>query len=252
MDWSVGTYERTARQLLPAARIVVEAAAVARDEHVVDVGCGTGNAALLAAEQGARVTGVDPAPRLLDVARAAADDRGLIAQFLSGRAEEIPLPDGGADVVLSVFGIIFAEDPARAAAEMLRVAGPDGRILFSAWIPDGAISRAVRASREAIVAAGAPEGPPPFPWNEAEAVGDLFGSDVAVEEHAIAFTDASPERYVQEEFDNHPLWVAGRPILEQSGQIEPLRDRVLTIFREANEDPSALRITSRWVVVSLV
>ena len=68
-DWGLGRYEDTAAQLEPAARAVVERAAPAAGEHVVDVGCGTGNAALLAAERGARVTGVDPAPRLLDVAR---------------------------------------------------------------------------------------------------------------------------------------------------------------------------------------
>jgi 2-polyprenyl-3-methyl-5-hydroxy-6-metoxy-1,4-benzoquinol methylase len=69
MDWSLGHYEHTAAQLMPAARVVVDRAAPAEGERVVDVGCGTGNAALLAAARGARVTGVDPAARLLEVAR---------------------------------------------------------------------------------------------------------------------------------------------------------------------------------------
>lgn len=69
LDWSLGNYEHTAAQLLPAARVVVDRAAPAAGERVADVGCGTGNAALLAAARGARVTGVDPAPRLLEVAR---------------------------------------------------------------------------------------------------------------------------------------------------------------------------------------
>ncbi|HKN93646.1 MAG TPA: class I SAM-dependent methyltransferase, partial [Thermoleophilaceae bacterium] len=60
-DWGLGTYERTAEQLMPAAQAVVASAAPAAGERVVDVGCGTGNAALIAAERGARVTGVDPA-----------------------------------------------------------------------------------------------------------------------------------------------------------------------------------------------
>jgi 2-polyprenyl-3-methyl-5-hydroxy-6-metoxy-1,4-benzoquinol methylase len=79
MEWGQGRYERIAEQLLPAAEVVVESADVAAGERVVDVGCGTGNAALLAAERGASVTGIDPAQRLLDVAAATARERGLDA-----------------------------------------------------------------------------------------------------------------------------------------------------------------------------
>src|SRR5690242_13344172 len=100
IDWGHGHYERTAAQLVPAARDAVEHAAPRPGEHVVDVGCGTGNAALLAAERGARVTGVDPAERLLEVARAAAAERGLQATFAQGDAAHLPVDDGSADVVL--------------------------------------------------------------------------------------------------------------------------------------------------------
>ena len=89
-DWGLGRYEDTATRLEPAARVVVEAAAPVAGERVVDVGCGTGNAALLAAERGASVTGVDPAPRLLEVARAQAAARGLDATFAPGHAAELP------------------------------------------------------------------------------------------------------------------------------------------------------------------
>jgi ubiquinone/menaquinone biosynthesis C-methylase UbiE len=70
MDWGIGEYEHTAVELAPAAQAAIDAAAPREGEHLVDVGCGTGNAALLAAARGVRVTGVDPAPRLLEVARA--------------------------------------------------------------------------------------------------------------------------------------------------------------------------------------
>src|SRR6266508_4578451 len=85
-DWSIGRYEHTAAQLLAAAEAVVERAAPLACERVVDVGCGTGNAALLAAARGARVVGVDPAGRLLEVARDEADARGLEVMFLPGEA----------------------------------------------------------------------------------------------------------------------------------------------------------------------
>ena len=196
LDWSVGRYEVTAAQLEPAARVLVDRAAPAAGERVVDVGCGTGSAALLAAERGARVTGVDPAPRLLGVASKQAAERGLDATFARGDAAAIPLADGEADVVLSAFGVIFAPDPRAAAAEMARVTAPDGRIVLSAWNPSGAVHRAVRAAGEAVRSAlGAPPGPPPFPWHEREALAELFaphGFDVAIEEQRLAFTAPSP------------------------------------------------------------
>ena len=71
-DWGVGEYERTAAELEPAARHVVALAEIAPGDAVLDIACGTGNAALLAAAAGARVSGLDAAPRLIDVARSRA------------------------------------------------------------------------------------------------------------------------------------------------------------------------------------
>jgi SAM-dependent methyltransferase len=92
MDWDAGNYERIATQLLPAARVVIDRAAPLQGERVLDIGCGTGNAAILAAERGARVTAVDPAQRLLDIGRAEAAARGVDVAFLRGEAARLPLP----------------------------------------------------------------------------------------------------------------------------------------------------------------
>jgi ubiquinone/menaquinone biosynthesis C-methylase UbiE len=77
VDWGAGNYERAAAELEPVARAVVERAALRPGEDVIDVACGTRNAALLAAAYGVRVIGVDAAPRLLEVARDRARARGL-------------------------------------------------------------------------------------------------------------------------------------------------------------------------------
>jgi ubiquinone/menaquinone biosynthesis C-methylase UbiE len=131
------------------------------------------------------VTGVDPAPRLLDVAREQAAVRGLDATFALGDAGSLPLEDGAADVVLSVFGVIFAPDAPAAAGEMVRVTAPAGRIVLSAWLQEGAIHDAVAAAQEAVRrAVGAPDGPPPFAWHDDRALHELFatyGFEVAVE-----------------------------------------------------------------------
>jgi SAM-dependent methyltransferase len=254
MDWSLGKYEHTAAQLLPAARVVVDGAAPADGERVVDVGCGTGNAALLAAARGASATGVDPAPRLLEVAREQAAVQGLDATFVLGEAAALPLEDGDADVVLSVFGVIFAPDALAAAAEMVRVTAPAGRIVLSAWVPEGAISDAVRIAQEAVRrAVGAPAGPSPFAWHDRDALVGLLaphGFEVSVKDERLAFTAKSPRDYLDAESANHPLAVAGRAVLERSGEADALRGRMLSIYEAANEDPDGFRLTSRYVVAT--
>jgi 2-polyprenyl-3-methyl-5-hydroxy-6-metoxy-1,4-benzoquinol methylase len=91
LDWSVGRYEHVAAQLSPAAREVVERALPTPGEWVLDVGCGTGNAALLAAARGARVVGVDPASRLLEVAQQRAAEEGLDATRPPARSSELAI-----------------------------------------------------------------------------------------------------------------------------------------------------------------
>ncbi|HVS29654.1 MAG TPA: methyltransferase domain-containing protein [Solirubrobacteraceae bacterium] len=254
LDWSLGKYEDTAAQLLPAARIVVDRAAPVEGERVVDVGCGTGNAALLAAARGGHATGVDPAPRLLEVAREHAAAQGLDATFAPGDAAALPLEDDYADLVLSVFGVIFAADALDAAAEMARVTAPAGRIVLSAWVPEGAISDAVRVAQEAVRrAVGAPAGPPPFAWHDRDALAGLlspYGFEVAVEEERLAFTAKSARDYLDAESANHPLAVAGRAVLEPRGEADALRECMLSIYEAANEDPDGFRVTSRYVVAT--
>jgi ubiquinone/menaquinone biosynthesis C-methylase UbiE len=255
VEWGQGRYEVIAEQLLPAAEVVVEQAAPGDRDRLLDVGCGTGNAALLAAERGATVTGVDPAQRLIDVAAEESERRGLDGTFVLGEAADIPLPDSSIDIVISVFGAIFAPDPRAAVAEMARVLDPAGRMFLSAWIPDGAISRAVRLSRQTVAEVlGQPPPAPPFPWHEQEALEELFdrhGMAVSLTEHRISFSAPSAQDFVQSEGENHPLAVAVRPILEQAGRAQELRDGLLRLYEEANENPDAFRITSRYVVAEL-
>lgn len=253
IDWGLGHYEHVAAQLLAAAGAVVDCAAPAAGERVVDVGCGTGNAALLAAARGARVTGVDPAARLLAVARQRAAAQGLDVRFAAGDAAAIPIGDGDADLVLSVFGVIFAPDAIQAAAELARVSAPGGRIVLSAWVPDGAISQAARVSREAVrTALGSPPGPPPFAWHDRPALTQLlarYGFEVGVTENRIAFTASSPRAYLDREFANHPLAIAALGVLG-AREAEALRERMLAIYEAANEDPHGFSVTSRYVVAT--
>lgn len=197
MDWSIGQYEHVANGRLPAARAVIDFAAPEPHERVLDIGCGTGNAALLAAERGARVTGVDPAERLLQVARGDAAARGLSVAFLVGEAGALPIADRTVDVVVSAFGVVFAPAAAAAVAETARVTGTRGRVVFSAWLPTGALSELLQIRAQAISAASSvPAGPPPFAWHDASTVLSAFGRhgfSVEFSAHSVAFSAASPQ-----------------------------------------------------------
>ena len=253
MDWGLGHYERTALQLLPAAQVAIDRATVSDGERLVDIGCGTGNAALLAAERGARVTGVDPAPRLLEVARERATAMGVDASFAPGEGADLPLNDGEADIALSVFGVIFAPDVRAAAQEMARVTGAGGRIVLTAWIPGGAISDSTRIAREATARAmGVPPGPPPFAWHDGDALTRLFGplgfDDTVLTEERLAFTAPSAADYLDAEMKGHPLALAAQAILGPRGETQAVRDRMLAALESGNEEAGGFRVTSRYVV----
>lgn len=249
MEWGVGRYEEIAVGLLPAARLVVDLADPQPGEHVVDVGCGTGNASVLAAARtGVRVTGVDPAERLLGVARNAS--AGLAATFVSGDAARLPVADGAADVVISVFGVVFAPDARAAIAELARIAAPRTRILVTAWLPDGPVFEVVGLLRRAT---SPPAGRLPFAWHDQASLTSLFAPHgFAVAQHAgeLAFTAGSPAAFLDAELGNHPLWVARAATLDREGRLAAFRDDALRILDAANEDPTAFRVTSRYVVAT--
>jgi SAM-dependent methyltransferase len=256
VDWGLGRYEQIAVELLPAASVVVDRAAPLRDERVVDVGCGTGNAALLAARRGASVTGVDPAGRLLDVAIARAAAHGLDATFVRGEAHALPLTDGVADVVLSVFGVIFAPDAAAAAAEIARVTAPGGRVVLCAWIPGGALAAVASARRDALaVAVGGATQAPMFAWHDEDALTGVFaphGFSLTLEERSLAFTAASAKEFVEAEFRDHPAWVDARTVLgPRRAELQAVRDRALELFEAANEEAEGFRVTSRYIVAAM-
>lgn len=255
IDWGVGRYESTAERLLPAAREAVAVADPRPGERVVDVGCGTGNAALLAAERGAVVTGVDPAVRLLDVARERARSAGLDVTFVRGEAAALPLPDASADLILSVFAVIFAPDPAAAVAEMSRVLADPGRIVLTAWLPGGALDRMVAVQREATRAAlGRPPEAPGMAWHDADRLTELVaghGFGVSVQERRITITDESPAAYLDGESRQHPMAIAGQQLLGARGELDAVRARMLAVLEEENEDPTAFAATSRYAVLTL-
>ena len=171
--WSVGDYARIAEGFANGAAGFVRRLQLSADQRVLDVACGTGNLALPAARAGARVTGIDIAPRLLEQARRHAAEQGLGVQFDDGDCTDMPYADASFDTVMSMFGVMFAADPSAAAAELLRVTRPGGRIALANWTPEGFIGQMfARIVRHAPPPAGAQS---PLAWGRDDVVRERLG-----------------------------------------------------------------------------
>ncbi len=254
LDWGDGQYERTAEQLTIAAERAIDAAEITAADHVLDLGCGTGNVAIAAARRGARVTGVDPAERLLQTARSRARDENLSITFVLGEAGAIPLPDAAVDVVVSVFAVIFAPDAERAASEMLRVVKPGGRLCITSWLPRGAIAEAAKLLYGALPPAKTEDPPRSAPrWGDADFVRELFesrGAAVDLTLDALVFEAPSAEAWFADQEAHHPAWRAiRRATSELPGVWESVKERSIQLLESASEASDRLRMTSEYWMI---
>lgn len=195
--WASGDFAVIGSTLQIVGETLCEAAGVSAGEHVLDVACGNGNAALAAARRFARVTGVDFVPALLEKARARSAASGLALELREADAEALPFEDGAFDAVLSTFGVQFAPDQPRAARELLRVCRPGGRIAVAAWTPDGFVGQLFR-----VVGARVPPPPglrSPAYWGTEAGLAALYGAGAGALRAAVrdyTFRYLSPAHFV--------------------------------------------------------
>jgi SAM-dependent methyltransferase len=181
----------------PCAGQLVKFAGVRSGQRLLDVACGTGVVAITAARSGAKVTGIDLTPELLERAR----ENSRIAQkqidWREGDVEALPFGDNEFDVVLSQFGHMFAPRPAVAIAQMLRVLKPGGTIAFATWPPELLIG-----SSFTLVSSYMPPPPPgvfpPPQWGDPNMVRERLGdavSDIVFDRQRMLFPALSLPHY---------------------------------------------------------
>jgi len=195
--WASGDFHAVATLIQPVADVLCDAVDLQAGWRVLDVACGSGNAAIAAARCGCDAVGIDYVPALLARGRRRAEAEGLSIELLEGDAEAIPFPDRSFDAVLSVFGSMFAPNHRQAAIELARVCEPGGRIGLATWTPDGFIGEMLK-----VVAAHVPPPPgvpSPILWGTESYLRELFGDQIdtlACRERTFTFRFRSAEAYV--------------------------------------------------------
>jgi len=174
--WNTGDYDLFARYMEKDAELFYRRLGVAPGARLLDVGCGAGQLALIAARAGARVTGCDIATNWIEKARARASAERLAVTFEEGDAESLPYQDGQFDVVVSLIGAMFAPRPELVAAELTRVCRPGGLIAMANWTPGGFIGLMFKEIARHIAPAGMPS---PVLWGDEATVRDRFRDGIA-------------------------------------------------------------------------
>lgn len=201
--WMAGDYDRFSRHMETGAREFYERLQVAPGCRLLDVGCGSGQLALMAAKDGLDVTGVDIASNWVERARSRAQAEGLQARFEEADAEALPFEDASFDVVASLIGAMFAPRPDLVAKELLRVCVPGGTIAMANWTPEGFIGQMFKAVSKFIAPSGMPS---PVLWGDETTVRERLGkglSDLSLVRRQYSFSYPFPPSEVVELFRHY-------------------------------------------------
>jgi len=232
--WATGDFNAVAMTIVPVSEAVVAAVNPHAGQKVLDIACGSGNTALVAARRFCDVTGIDYVPALIERARQRAAADGVQAEFREGDAQALPFPNAMFDAVFSTFGVMFAPNQDLAARELLRVCKPGGRIGLANWMPaeyGGDFFRTI--AKYAPPPAGLK---PPLRWGTEEGLRELIGggtSAIRTERKVVTMYYRSIDHAI-ETFRNFfgPMARAFQAI-DAAGQ-NALRSDVATLFDRYN------------------
>ncbi|HKO97817.1 MAG TPA: methyltransferase domain-containing protein [Pyrinomonadaceae bacterium] len=199
--WMAGDFGEVAKHIETGAEDFIARLSLKPGDRVLDVACGSGNLSIPAARAGAIVTGVDIATNLIEQARARAASEGLTIQFDEGDAEHLPYDDASFDVVVSMFGAMFAPRPDLVSAELVRVCRPGGRIAMANWTPAGFIGQMFKITGKHVPPPAAM--PSPLQWGDEEKVRERLRNgvgDLQLTNRICPFLYPTPPAEVVESF----------------------------------------------------
>ena len=175
--WASGDYGVIGTTLQIVGELLAEACDLRWDERVLDVAAGNGNATLAAARRGCKVTSTDYVASLLDQGAERARAEHLEVQFQAADAEALPFKDASFDAVLSTFGVMFAPDQTKAAAELARVCRPGGRIGMANWTPESLVGQMFKALGKQLPPPAGVQAP--SRWGVEAQLQTMFGNQAA-------------------------------------------------------------------------
>lgn len=245
--WMAGDFDLIARSYSPGARQFIDSLQLEPGTRLLDLACGSGNLALPAARAGALVTGADIAVNLLETARARAAEEHLQVAFVEGDAEQLPFPDASFDLVVSMFGAMFAPRPDLVAREILRVGG---RFAMANWTPTGFVGQMFKLTGQHVPPPALM--PSPLQWGVEATVRERFGAgaELKCEPRMIEFTFAMPPADVVEHFRKYY-----GPTQRAFEALEPERQNALRadlegLWKDANQaSDGTTRVQSEYLAV---
>jgi 2-polyprenyl-3-methyl-5-hydroxy-6-metoxy-1,4-benzoquinol methylase len=176
--WEDGDYANFAKYMQSGAVEVLESWKISVDKKLLDVGCGAGQTAIPAAKSGIDVTGIDLAENLISYAIERAHKNRLNAHFDVGDAENLPYQDHSYDVIISMFGAMFAPRPDQVVNEFARVLKPGGQLIMANWTPQGMPAQMFKTVSSYVPP---PTGSvPPVLWGDESTVEERLGKNFDV------------------------------------------------------------------------
>ena len=249
--WEKGDFTRLAATMRDSGSAFVHSLGIGKGQKVLDLGCGDGTTAIPAAQLGADVLGVDIASNLVAAGNRRAQALGLAnIRFQEGDACDLqPLADDSFDLVVSVFGAMFAPKPFEVAKEMVRVTRPGGRIVMGNWIPGDPTLVAQILKISSAYSPPPPEGfISPMTWGVESNVRERFaaagiaaGADFVCEGRLRVRLRRAARRFVDEFRRYYGPTMNAFDAATKSGRADALQAELEALFTQQNRSGSDRR-----------
>ena len=261
--WEKGDFTRIAESMRESGEALVKGLGITKGLKVLDLGCGDGTTALPEARLGADVMGVDIARNLVEAGNRRAKEQGLTnCKFQEGDASNLlELKDHIFDLVVSIFGAMFAPKPFDVAKEMVRVTQPGGRIIMGNWIPNDPTLVAQILKISASYSPPPPEGfVSPMTWGiESNVIERFVGAEIPEEKISFVrdtytFNFPGPPSELLDAFKKYygPTMNAFEAA-EKNGRARDLQKELEALFNRQNKSPSkdATSIPATFLLVTV-